>query len=103
MRGSASSASATDRADGPRDLKALAGQKIGVLAGTTTEEALRNSLKLAEITADVIPAKTHAEGLAMLEEGKVSAYFGDRLNRIALPATALGDAVANLKFALRAR
>src|SRR6201993_5604609 len=66
------------RADGPRDLKALAGQKIGVLAGTTTEEALRNSLKLAEITADVIPAKTHAEGLAMLEEGKVSAYFGDR-------------------------
>ena len=66
------------RADGPRDLKALAGQKIGVLAGTTTEEALRNSLKLAEITADVIPAKTHAEGLAMLEDGKVSAYFGDR-------------------------
>jgi ABC-type amino acid transport substrate-binding protein len=66
------------RADGPRDLKALAGQKIGVLAGTTTEEALRNSLKLAGITADVIPAKTHAEGLAMLEDGKVSAYFGDR-------------------------
>lgn len=66
------------RADGPRDLKALAGQKIGVLAGTTTEEALRNSLKLAEITADVIPAKTHAEGLAMLEDGKVSAYFADR-------------------------
>jgi ABC-type amino acid transport substrate-binding protein len=66
------------RADGPRDLKALAGQKIGVLAGTTTEEALRNSLKLAEITADVIPAKTHAEGLAMLEDSKVSAYFADR-------------------------
>jgi polar amino acid transport system substrate-binding protein/glutamate/aspartate transport system substrate-binding protein len=66
------------RSDGPRDLKALAGQKIGVLAGTTTEEALRNSLKLAEITADVIPAKTHAEGLAMLQDGKVFAYFGDR-------------------------
>ena len=66
------------RADGPRDLKALAGQKIGVLAGTTTEEALHNSLKSAGITADVIPAKTHAEGLAMLEGGKVSAYFGDR-------------------------
>ena len=29
------------RADGPHDLKALAGQKIGVLAGTTTEQALR--------------------------------------------------------------
>jgi ABC-type amino acid transport substrate-binding protein len=66
------------RADGPHDLKALAGQKIGVLGGTTTEQALRNSLKLAEITADVIPAKTHADGLAMLDDGKVSAYFGDR-------------------------
>jgi ABC-type amino acid transport substrate-binding protein len=66
------------RADAPHDLKALAGQKIGVLAGTTTEQSLRNSLKLAEITADVVPAKTHAEGLAMLDDGKISAYFGDR-------------------------
>jgi len=66
------------RKDGPHDLKALAGQKIGVLTGTTTEEALRNSLKLADITADIIPAKTHAEGLAMLDDGKVSAYFADR-------------------------
>ncbi len=66
------------RADGPHDLKAMAGHKIGVLGGTTTEEALRNSLKLAGITAEIIPAKTHAEGLAMLDNAKVSAYFGDR-------------------------
>ena len=66
------------RADGPHDLKAMAGHKIGVLGGTTTEEALRNSLKLAGITAEIIPAKTHAEGLAMLDDAKVSAYFGDR-------------------------
>ncbi len=66
------------RADGPHDLKAMAGKKIGVLGGTTTEEALRNSLKLAGITAEIIPAKTHAEGLAMLDDAKVSAYFGDR-------------------------
>jgi len=66
------------RADGPHDFKAMAGHKIGVLGGTTTEEALRNSLKLAGITAEIIPAKTHAEGLAMLDDAKVSAYFGDR-------------------------
>jgi polar amino acid transport system substrate-binding protein/glutamate/aspartate transport system substrate-binding protein len=66
------------RADGPHDFKALAGKKIGVLAGTTTEAALRNSLKADGITADVVLAKTHAEGLAMLDDGKVSAYFGDR-------------------------
>jgi ABC-type amino acid transport substrate-binding protein len=52
------------RADGPHDIKGLAGQEIGVLVGTTTEEALRNSLKVADMTAEVIPAKTHAEGLA---------------------------------------
>ena len=33
------------RADGPKSLRDLAGQKIGVLAGTTTEESLRNTLK----------------------------------------------------------
>jgi ABC-type amino acid transport substrate-binding protein len=66
------------RSDGPRSLKALARRKIGVLAGTTTEEELHNTLKDAGITADVIPAKTHAEGLAMLDDGKISAYFADR-------------------------
>ena len=66
------------RADGPHDLQAMSGQKIGVLGGTTTEQALRNSLKGSGITGEVIPAKTHAEGLAMLDDGKISAYFADR-------------------------
>jgi ABC-type amino acid transport substrate-binding protein len=66
------------RADGPHDLKAMAGKKIGVLGGTTTEQSLRDSLKAAGITSDIIPAKTHAEGVAMLDEGKISAYFADR-------------------------
>ena len=64
--------------DGPHNLQALAGRKVSVLAGTTTEEALRSSLGSAGITADVIPAKTHAEGLAMLDGDKISAYFADR-------------------------
>lgn len=66
------------RTDGPHSLKALAGKKIGVLAGTTTEDELNNSLKDAGITADVIPASTHEQGLAMLDQGKISAYFADR-------------------------
>lgn len=66
------------RADAPHDLKGLAGQKIGVLAGTTTEQGLRDSLKRADVTAEVVPAKTHSEGLAMLDDGKIAAYFGDR-------------------------
>jgi ABC-type amino acid transport substrate-binding protein len=59
-------------------LKAMAGKNIGVLAGTTTEEALRKSLGSEGITATVTPVKTHAEGLAMLDSGKLAAYFGDR-------------------------
>ena len=66
------------RADGPHDLKAMAGKKIGVLGGTTTEESLRSTLKAAGITSDIIPVKTHAEGIAMLDDGKISAYFADR-------------------------
>ena len=61
-----------------RDLKSLSDKKIGVLAGTTTEDALRKALKAAGVTAEIEPAKTHAEGLAMLDDGKVSAYFADR-------------------------
>ena len=55
------------RIDGPQSLQAMAGRKIGVLGGTTTEEALNNSLKDMNIAADVVPAKTHSEGLAMLD------------------------------------
>lgn len=66
------------RADGPHDLKAMAGQKVGVLAGTTTEQELRSTLQQTGIAADVVPARTHTEGLAMLDDGRISAYFADR-------------------------
>ncbi len=65
-------------ADGPGNFAALAGKKIGVLAGTTTEESLRNMLASAGLVAEVTPAKTHLEGLAMLEKGEIVAYFADR-------------------------
>jgi len=63
---------------GPQSLPALAGQNIGVLDGTTTEQELRKTLSDNKIVATIVPAKTHAEGLAMLDGGKVSAYFADR-------------------------
>lgn len=66
------------------NLKAMAGQKIGVLSGTTTEERLRSSLRTFGITADITPAKTHDDGLAMLEGGKIAAYFADQTILIAL-------------------
>jgi ABC-type amino acid transport substrate-binding protein len=64
--------------DGPGDFGALAGKKIGVLGGTTTEQSLKDTLASANIAAEVVPAKTHDEGLAMLDKGETVAYFGDR-------------------------
>ena len=64
--------------EGPSDFGALAGKKIGVLAGTTTEQSLRETLASAKVNAEVVPAKTHEEGLAMLDKGTIVAYFGDR-------------------------
>jgi polar amino acid transport system substrate-binding protein/glutamate/aspartate transport system substrate-binding protein len=64
--------------DGPTDFRALAGKKVGVLAGTTTEKSLRDTLAAAGIAAEVVPAKTHDEGLAMLDKGAIVAYFADR-------------------------
>ena len=66
------------RGDGPSDFGALAGKKVGVLGGTTTEQSLRDTLASASIQAEVVPAKTHEEGLKMLDEGAVAAYFADR-------------------------
>jgi polar amino acid transport system substrate-binding protein/glutamate/aspartate transport system substrate-binding protein len=64
--------------DGPGDFAALSGKKIGVLAGTTTEQSLRDTLTSANINAEIAPAKTHLDGLAMLDKGEIVAYFADR-------------------------
>jgi polar amino acid transport system substrate-binding protein/glutamate/aspartate transport system substrate-binding protein len=66
------------KGDGPSEFGALAGKKIGVVAGTTTEQSLRATLAALNVKADVVPAKTHEEGIKMLDAGDVAAYFGDR-------------------------
>jgi len=60
------------------ELKDLARRKVGVVAGTTTEDALRRALSAGGIEAEIVPAKTHDEGLAMLDDGKTAAYLADR-------------------------
>jgi ABC-type amino acid transport substrate-binding protein len=60
------------------NMKAMAGHKIGVLAGTTTEDRLRGTLRQNNIVAEVVPAKTHEDGLAMIDSGKIAAYFADQ-------------------------
>jgi ABC-type amino acid transport substrate-binding protein len=66
------------RPDGPTSVEAMTGQKIGVLGGTTTQQALEATLRDAGVKADVIVVKTHDEGFDKLEKGDIAAYFGDR-------------------------
>jgi ABC-type amino acid transport substrate-binding protein len=66
------------RGGGPRELQGLAGMKVGVLGGTTTETALRNSLNAAGVKAEVVLVKNHDDGLSMLDTGAIAAYFADR-------------------------
>jgi ABC-type amino acid transport substrate-binding protein len=66
------------RADSPQDLKGLAGKKIGVRGGTTTEQALRNTLAQEKIAAEVVTVGNHDDGLQRLRNGQIAAYFADR-------------------------
>ena len=65
-------------ANGPRDVKQLAGKKVAVLPGTTTEQELRRALTSTQINAEIVLVKTNQEGVDLLEKGTVAAYFADR-------------------------
>lgn len=60
------------------DFTALAGKRIGVRAGTTTEQALRASLRSFGMDAEVRLVSDHTDGLHAVETGAIDAYFGDQ-------------------------
>ncbi len=64
--------------NGPRDVKQMAGKKVGVLPGTTTEQELRRAMTGTHINADIVMVKTNQEGIDLLAKGQVAAYFADR-------------------------
>lgn len=66
------------RNDGPQDLKLLAGKKVGVAAGTLTEEVTRKSLAALHINAEIVAFKTFEEAMVALEKGQIAAYFAGR-------------------------
>jgi ABC-type amino acid transport substrate-binding protein len=70
-----------------RGLGDLAGKKIAVAPGTTTEKSLADFLKTEFITVQMVHVKDHAEGIAALDAGKVDAYASDRGILIGLAIT----------------
>jgi ABC-type amino acid transport substrate-binding protein len=77
---------------GVRTVADLAGKRIGVVAGTTTERVLADFLRRQSINATVVPVKDHDEGLAALQTSKVEAYASDRIILVGLILQARGTA-----------
>ena len=65
----------------------LAGKRIGVIPGTTTEKALSEALRKERITAQVVAVKEHGEGRTALDAGTIDAYASDRALLIGLILT----------------
>ena len=89
-------------------LKDLAGRKIGVIKGTTNEQALADAMEARSVKAEIVPVKTRAEGLAQLEAGAVDAFASDRVLLIGLAMksrdpkalTLIGDALSYEPYAI---
>jgi ABC-type amino acid transport substrate-binding protein len=72
------------RGSGIHGIASLIDETVGVIPGTTTEPSLRDALKRGYINAKVVPVKDHAEGMALLQAGKITAYASDRVILIGL-------------------
>ncbi|MBK9522363.1 MAG: amino acid ABC transporter substrate-binding protein [Rhodocyclaceae bacterium] len=64
----------------------LAGKKVSVVAGTTTEKRISEALAAAKIAAEIVPFKNRDDAFAALEEGKVQAMAGDKIVLVGLVA-----------------
>jgi len=77
---------------GLRTITDLAGKRVGVVPGTTTEKAIGDFLRTQSIAATVVPVKDHDEGLAALQTSKIEAYASDRTILVGLVLQARGTA-----------
>lgn len=66
------------RAGPVEDIDGLMGEPVGMLAGTTTEAIVSTLSAERGLNLDERVYQTHVEGLEALEEGEISAYFGDQ-------------------------
>ena len=75
---------------GIRTVGDLAGKRVGVAPGTTTEKAVGDFLRAQSIPATIVSVKDHDEGLAALQTSKIDAYASDRTILVGLVLQARG-------------
>lgn len=56
----------------------LAGKRVGVLIGTTTERLLRHSLDELGVSATIVAVRDHRHGMQLVEDAELDAYIADR-------------------------
>ncbi len=64
--------------DASDELKDLVGKRVGVRLGTTTLDALENTMQAAGVTAEVFKFDDHKAGLAAMQRNEIDAYFADQ-------------------------
>lgn len=67
------------RSLGAKGFADLGNRKIAVIAGTTTEQAVKRAMSRQMVNATVVPVRSREEGLAALEAGTVDAFASDKL------------------------
>jgi ABC-type amino acid transport substrate-binding protein len=65
-------------ASGIRGVSTLAGKRVAIIPGTTTDKTLRETLRRQLIAATVVTVTDHAAGVAALDTGTADAYASDR-------------------------
>jgi ABC-type amino acid transport substrate-binding protein len=79
----------------------LAGKRIAIIPGTTTETAFANFLKEEFITVETVRVKDHLEGVAAIEKGLADGFASDRGLLIGIAVTSKDPTrfgLANLLF-----
>jgi glutamate/aspartate transport system substrate-binding protein len=84
-----------------RRLTDIAGKRVAVIPGTTTEKALAEALQRANLSVQLVKVKEHSDGIAALEQGTADAYASDMVILLGLALTSKDPtklAVANAYF-----
>jgi glutamate/aspartate transport system substrate-binding protein len=79
----------------------LAGKRIAIIPGTTTETAFANFLKEEFVTVETVRVKDHLEGVAVIEKGLADGFVSDRGLLIGIAVTSKDPTrfgLANLLF-----
>ena len=62
----------------------LAGKRIAVLPGTTTEKVMKDVVKQLLVNAEIVPVKSHEDGISAITDGRADGYASDQVLLIGL-------------------